>query len=1269
MKQMSQHTIALTFFLGLGYFLLAKIGFATGALTTNATLIWPASGFAVFSCIAFGKRATVGIFFGALIADQLLTLAPTLGHSLFTYSIASINGLASIAQALLIAQLARFWYTKRFRVDTRSASMFTAMVLAGCLISATINIICLWRYGIISLSDALQNWGVWWLGDSIGILIITPLLLWLFDRHYLEHHSQTNAFLIFCAGIGIVLLSVAGIGHNERETQRKSITHEASALESLLQADIDLAIRDLDTLQDYFLTTTSTIDDFKILTKPLLKRNLWLDSFTTIPIDDSTAHSSLTTSDKTIRGSTLVRNGSNDVKLRESTSTFSPDIIASILAEPSSIYAHFSWQPDTNTSTETPENIPIITITQPINFCRNTQKTDCKIVNAVSTELNLNNLMRSVLAKTQNSPIDIYLSLQNTDKTNSSLHWQSNHWQISDINIARLTNSPIQIDHRLPMLRVANTEWKLIIIPTNFSIWFLPSIFQMSVLVFGLLLISLLSAYLQTLHRNDQLVVENQERLKAEIQTQTQSLRTTNHLLMKEVDEKRITQEQLKDSENHMRTLLDNIPDPIWFTSNEGAHLGFNKAVKTLFLHDEKTTTNAQANPYSDRKLESAIRDFETLALNSEQAVRRELWMFIPLRGEKRLMDTIKVAVRNEHKESIGILSIARDITDQHQLIAELEKFKRFAEYASEGFSIMTLEAKTFYMNRSMSKMLKVNIQFDRHHADFLNYFPAELHREWQHSIFPHILLHGFWQGELSAIRADGTRFPTKETFFIIRDDKAAPLYIGGVMRDISEQKQIEQALQLAKETAEEATQAKSRFLANMSHEIRTPLNAVLGYSQLLIADPSLSDPQHERINSILNAGQRLLHLINDILDLSKIEAGALHLRQDYFDLQKELKDIIALMQTKAANKGLSLVYDIHLPTPAIVKSDRQKIGQIILNLLGNAIKFTARGEISFSANLDHNGIIFTISDTGPGIAAQELQQLFALFKQGKAGEESGGTGLGLVISKHLAESLGGELVLDSQPGIGTHAHLRLPLAIEYNTAIELDEKAQHPKLAIGSHCTVLIVEDDFDSRDLLSSALQQMGCSVTQAINGREGLHKILTENFDIVFTDIRMPELTGSDMLKKIRQQIPAETLPIIAVSASSLEHERSFYLSEGFQEFIGKPYSFNTIYAALKKFTRAAFIDTQDTANTNPNIADKIQWAEKSNCRQLHDQFASLKRAFNSGNMQSSKKLFSQFTAADLGKVVYSQLHHAIRQYDLVLAEKIITEVLNEINATLH
>ncbi|RYY73629.1 MAG: response regulator [Gammaproteobacteria bacterium] len=1263
MKQLFDKTIPLNILFCIAYFTLATLGFEWGALTANATLLWPPSGLTVFGFIVFGRRVFPGLLVGAIISSKIISLANPFANTLISLSVSTFTGCAGILQAMLIAHLARSYYRNEFRVATFPAITFTLRVAVGCIVSATLGNIILWQADIINLKTALQNWAVWWVGDVVGVLIVAPLLLWLYHKQLFQKNSQANAFLIFCAGIGVVLLIVAAMGHSEHETQRKNRNHQAENLQFSIQTNIDLITRDISTLQEYFLNNTPDDTEFKKIIEPFLKRNIWVNSFGWVSVNPVNSKKILMLDFPVALGLTRVQ----EVNFGWTTfdrSDFPETLLTDLKNHMKPVQSDF-FLSAANTGSSDIQASPTVNVTLPVFTCNGDKKNDCKILSLLSLKLDLNSLIGSAVERNQLSNSNIELHIKSNSSSDNLWKWQDN--KLIKLTDKRLIKAVAPAKEKIPRIKSFGSEWELFINAENMSIWFLPTFQQFVVLLIGLSLVILLSAYLQALHRQDQLIIGNQAKLEEEIKQQTGALRSANESLLEEIRNKLLTQEQLKASEAHMRTLLDNIPDPVWFKSTEGTYLSINKIVAELFKRSEKDIIGKRAADYVEHDFEKAITEYEQAVLQSEASIRRELWMHIPALNQQRLMDTIKVAVRDENKQPIGILSIARDITEQHRLINELEKFKRFSEYASEGFSIMTLAAETLYMNRSMQKMLSSEERVS--HNNFYSYFPADLHHQWQDKILPYVLLKGYWQGELSALRSDGSRFPTKETFFIIRDDKGKAIYIGEVMIDISDQKQVEKSLQIAKETAEDATRAKSRFLANMSHEIRTPLNAILGYSQLLIADSTLSIQQHERMNAILIAGQRLLHLINDVLDLSKIEAGALHVREDYFDLRQELNDIASLMRTKAIAKGLAFKYKAQLPAPAIVQSDRQKIGQVILNLLGNAIKFTQQGEIQLNVSYNERDILIDITDTGPGIATDEMQLLFSAFKQGKSGEESGGTGLGLVISKSIVERLDGELTLDSNPGKGTTARLRLPLRIDYDKQLENISQLSSIKLKENHNCYVLVVEDDDASRDVLVNLLKNIGCEVVEAVNGAEGLSKALARKPDIIFTDIRMPELSGSDMLKTLRKSIARDDLPVIAVSASSLEHERTFYLSEGFHEFISKPYQFSDIYSTLKKFTLAQFQEPQQLNAISAIDIDRANWENPAELISLQIQLQALKSSFNKGDMNNSKKLFALQSTQTLGKDSHHKIQGAMRQYDLVSAEAFLDEVLADINNQLN
>ncbi|WP_170130590.1 ATP-binding protein [Sphaerotilus hippei] len=407
------------------------------------------------------------------------------------------------------------------------------------------------------------------------------------------------------------------------------------------------------------------------------------------------------------------------------------------------------------------------------------------------------------------------------------------------------------------------------------------------------------------------------------------------------------------------------------------------------------------------------------------------------------------------------------------------------------------------------------------------------------------------------------------------------------LLTEVEERRRLEDDLRSASQQAHHANQAKTMFLANMSHEIRTPLNAVIGYTQILLEDRALVGSTRERLRTILQAGQRLLRLINDVLDLSKIEAGGLQLHSELFDLRQEVDEIVQMFEQRSRGKGLGLVVDITLDTPSPVSGDRTKIGQIILNLMSNALKFTEQGHITLSARREDNEVLIEVGDTGPGIAPAELAQLFAPFRQGKSGLDKGGTGLGLVLARHMALAMGGELVLTSEVGRGTQVRLRLPLPVEHPDRFVMPTPEHPEQLSADTPVRALVVEDDAHSRDILVHLLERIGCQVEFAPDGLAGLRRAARGGLDIVFTDIRMPVLDGIQMLRQLRSQARDDQPgpPVVAVSASSLEHERRHYIQQGFSDFVGKPYAFEDIYRMLALHAGARFEVLADDTPAEP------------------------------------------------------------------------------------
>jgi signal transduction histidine kinase/ActR/RegA family two-component response regulator len=533
------------------------------------------------------------------------------------------------------------------------------------------------------------------------------------------------------------------------------------------------------------------------------------------------------------------------------------------------------------------------------------------------------------------------------------------------------------------------------------------------------------------------------------------------------------------------------------------------------------------------------------------------------------------------------------------------------------------------------------------------------------------IQLGGMKTFEWRCRRLDGSEFDAEITISLFRHNGNNLLQ--AVLRDVSERRRMIVALEAAKEEAERANRSKSVFLANMSHEIRTPLNAVLGFTQLLMADRKLPDETQSRLRVIHSAGHRLLGLINDVLDLAKIESGSLQLQVAPFDLLQELRDIDPLYAGHARAKGLALHSELALPPPTVVEGDRNKVGQIVANLLGNALKFTERGHIGLHVWRDGEHaerVWFEVRDTGPGIAPEDLADLFVPFRQGSSGQEKGGTGLGLALSRDMARAMGGELTVASTPGVGTQVRfwLALPPSRLASAGAPLGSGAQ--VLAADTTCTVLVIEDDPDSRDVLVNLLRAAGCTVMQAVDGLEGLSRCRSERFDIVFSDIRMPHMSGVEMIERLRADPVTATLPVVAVSASSLEHERRFYIENGFQDFIGKPYPFQDVYRALVDHAgvRLRPVDAPPDAAEPASVADAETEVALSAglARGLREQLRALATAAAGGQLGPVARLMEAIMPEAIGAARWRAFEEAARAYDFQLLEERVTALIARMDA---
>lgn len=396
--------------------------------------------------------------------------------------------------------------------------------------------------------------------------------------------------------------------------------------------------------------------------------------------------------------------------------------------------------------------------------------------------------------------------------------------------------------------------------------------------------------------------------------------------------------------------------------------------------------------------------------------------------------------------------------------------------------------------------------------------------------------------------------------------------------------------LSVAKESAEAASRAKSAFLANMSHELRTPLNAILGFTQLMERDPDTTERQMEQLATINRSGEHLLDLINDVLNMSRIEAGRADVDLVVFDLHQSLASIKSILRGRAEKKGLDLLFELENDVPRYVKTDQGKLRQILINLLGNGIKFTQRGKVVLRVASAENALYFEVEDTGVGVDASEMERLFEPFSQTESGQRlAEGTGLGLPISRQYVDLLGGEISARSEPGQGS----TFAFYIRFEPVTPSQVTPQKPERRVVGLASdqpdyhVLVVDDSYENRTLLVQVLEGIGLDVRAASNGQEALAEYAAWKPHLIWMDIRMPVMDGYEATRQIQAAQDTET-KIIAITASVFEEEQDQILAAGCDGFVRKPFRESEIFDIMAEHLGIEYI--YETVSAEREVASE-------------------------------------------------------------------------------
>ncbi|MCY2990687.1 MAG: PAS domain S-box protein [Planctomycetota bacterium] len=766
----------------------------------------------------------------------------------------------------------------------------------------------------------------------------------------------------------------------------------------------------------------------------------------------------------------------------------------------------------------------------------------------------------------------------------------------------------------------------------------------------------------------------------------------------RDITERKQAEEALRASSAYVRSLIEASLDPLMTISAEGKITDLNEASAQAAGVPREQLIGTDFSDYltePEKAREGLQRVFaEGFIRNYPLAIRH-------VTG--RVTDVLSNAsvYKDDQGHVLGVFAAARDITERKRAEATLreseDRFRAVVEGAAMPIFV-TLEMKFSYLNPAALRLLGATTPEQVLGQPILSRIHPDCHESIQKRAVT------VFQGQRGVappqeevyLKLDGTLVPVDATASPItyQGQPAAVVFV----QDITERKRLEESLQeinqsleqrvaertaalqteiaerrrvaeelrQAKEAADAANQAKSRFLANMSHEIRTPMNAILGYSQLLRRDASLS-PDVLRSLSIMNrAGEHLLSLINDVLEMSKIEAGRLALRPAAFDLRALLADLALMFRHRTVAKRLAFEVVRSEDVPQQVVSDEGKLRQVLLNLLGNAVKFTQRGGIALRVSAPQDGagqrrLVAEVEDTGAGIAAEELGRLFQHFEQTASGRQAQeGTGLGLAISRQYAQLLGGDITVTSRVGQGSVFRLEMPIQEAAESQPIVRAPRLLPRRVIGlqpgqPEWRVLVADDHATNRDWLTKLLAAVGFQVREAADGAEALRVWEAWRPQLILMDMRMPGMDGYEATRQIKARPGGQATRIFATTASVFEEKRQAIEDAGVDDFLGKPLKEGALFQKIQDQLGVQFVFAAE--EPPPEAATGPDANPESLARLPSALVAQLRRALHLGDTEQLRELIRQVGRTD--QSLAAALQSLANQYDFDALSRVLPQ----------
>ncbi|HNX20805.1 MAG TPA: PAS domain S-box protein [Bacteroidales bacterium] len=647
--------------------------------------------------------------------------------------------------------------------------------------------------------------------------------------------------------------------------------------------------------------------------------------------------------------------------------------------------------------------------------------------------------------------------------------------------------------------------------------------------------------------------------------------------VIKDISSEKRTETSLSESEFRFRTILENAPDGI-FVNTQGVFTFINpKMLDLLNAKDESELIGTDIFERIAPEFHEIVKSRINIQKETGQNAKLMEQEYIRIDGSRIVVTTSAAPIKYRGKESN--LVFVHDLSSRKQTEEKIIKLSRAVEQSPVSIVIADISGTIEYVNPKFSEV--TGYSYDELIGKNPNVLKSGFTTSLEYEQLWNTIMSGnVWVGEFKNIKKDGTTYWEAATIAPIKNLKGEITHYVGVKEDITEKKEIYAALIEAKNKAEETNLLKSHFLANMSHEIRTPLGGILGFLELL-KDKSVSENErNDFIEIISKSGQRLLETINDIIEMSRIEAGFVKIDVEEVNLFHVIQDLFHFFKPQVDAKGLD--FKLYVPqnqSDHLINffTDKNKLNGILTNLIKNSIKFTEKGSIDLLLIEKSNGIQISIKDSGKGIPKDKMEAIFERFIQAdmKNSQNQEGSGLGLSISKAYIEQLEGKIWVESEVNMGTTFFIFLPY-IHSNSQNDISSTIeQNQTLPSDVIYNILIAEDEDNNFQYLNVLMKKLGFQIIRAVNGLDAVNMVKeSKHLDLILMDIKMPEMTGIEAMKEIRKF--NKTIPIIAQSAFFMNGNEDLLNENGFTDYIMKPIKKDQLEILIKKYLKIIPID---------------------------------------------------------------------------------------------